>query len=159
MATIKYNGMELEEQIYSEPTIINDSREAIVWNDYANKDRVIVLSYDPRSDYPVRSNNDRIWKHFAFIPEKPAPRRATNRELAKWLAQGNGEFTQGVEDSRGGGPFTKTSLYYSADLSNEFVTDEVRVRKWDDTEWHTPDVEYMGITEEKTYEDVVKREG
>ena len=26
---------------------------------------------------------------------------------------------------------------------------ELRVRKWDDTEWHDPDVEYMSIEEDK----------
>jgi len=79
MAKITYNGMELEEIVLGIPTFFNTEQEAIVWNDYANKDRVLVYSYDPRSDYPVRSNNDRIWKHFAFIPQKPAPRRTTNR--------------------------------------------------------------------------------
>ena len=160
MATIKYNGMELEEQIYSEPTIINDSREAIVWNDYANKDRALVYSYDPRSDYPVRSNNDNIWKHFAFIPEKPAPRRATNRELAKWLAQGYGEWKYEHEpDSKLDSNFASINYHYEDSSACNFVSTKTKVRKWDDTEWHTPDVEYMGITEEKTYEDVVKREG
>lgn len=145
MAKITYDGMELEEQLYSEPTIINDSREAIVWNDDANKDRVIVLSYDPRSKYPVRSNNDRIWKHFAFIPENPAPRRATNRELAKWLAQGNGEW--GISKF---GVIEKAEIgwFYDTGYEKQTLQSELRVRKWDDTEWHKPDVEYMGITDE-----------
>ena len=145
MAKITYNGMDLEEQLYSEPTIINDSREAIVWNDYTNKDRVIVLSYDPRSKYPVRSNNDRIWKHFAFIPEKPAPRMATNRELAKWLAQGNGELADKTDNHK---LSYNCNYAYIIDRSEEFVSDSIEVRKWDDAEWHTPDVEYMGITDE-----------
>lgn len=166
MAKITYNGMDLEEQLYSEPTIINDSREAIVWNDYANKDRVIVLSYDPRSKYPVRSNNDRFWKHFAFIPEKPAPSMATNRELAKWLAQGNGEVLSLMPTTNGHSREVVTTdwYYFSGDDSKtvDYGFEGQRckgVRKWDDEEWHTPDVEYMGITEVKTYEDVVKREG
>ncbi len=142
MAKITYHGMELEEQLYSEPTIINDSREAIVWNDYANKDRVIVLSYDPRSKYPVRSNNDRIWMHFAFIPEKPAPRRATNRELAKWLAQGKGEW--GISKF---GVIEKAEIgwFYDTGYEKQTLQSELRVRKWDDTEWHEPTVDYMDI--------------
>lgn len=142
MAKITYDGMELEEQLYSEPTIINDSREAIVWNDYANKDREIVLSYDPRSKYPVRSNNDMIWKHFAFIPENPAPRRATNRELAKWLAQGNGEWgisKFGVIDK------AEIGWFYDTGYEKQTLQSELRVRKWDDTEWHEPTVDYMGF--------------
>lgn len=155
MAMINYNGMDLEEQLYSEPTIINDSREAIAWNDYANKDRVIVYSYDPRSKYPVRSNNDRIWKHFAFIPEKPAPRRATNRELEKWLAQGNGEVLTLMQTAnRNSREMVETAWRYFSGECNEEVDYGFEgqrckgVRKWDDEEWHTPDVEYMGITKE-----------
>ena len=155
MAKITYNGMELEEQLYSEPTIINDSSEAIVWNDYANKDMVIVLSYDPRSKYPVRSNNDRIWKHFAFIPKKPEPRRATNRELEKWLAQGNGEVLTLMQTAnRNSREMVETAWRYFSGECNEEVDYGFEgqrckgVRKWDDEEWHTPDVEYMGITKE-----------
>jgi len=152
MAKITYNGIELEEIVLDIPTFFNTDQEAIVWNDYANKDRVLVYSYDPRSDYPVRSNNDRIWKHFAFIPEKPAPRMATNRELARWLAQGNGEVLDSTH-------YINTYHEYFRCLDKDEVHKTIQVRKWDDTEWHTPDVEYMGITEVKTYEDVVKREG
>jgi len=152
MAKITYNGIELEEIVLDIPTFFNTDQEAIVWNDYANKDRVLVFSYDPRSDYPVRSNNDRIWKHFAFIPEKPAPRMATNRELARWLAQGNGEVLDSTH-------YINTYHEYFRCLDKDEVHKTIQVRKWDDTEWHTPDVEYMGITEVKTYEDVVKREG
>lgn len=141
MAKITYDGMELEEQLYSEPTIINDSREAIVWNDYANKDRVIVLSYDPRSKYPVRSNNDRIWKHFAFIPEKSTPRRVTWIELAKWCANGNGLVLDELIERM------DTGVMFKVDNQNDPVDDRLKVRKWGDAEWHEPTVDYIGLEE------------
>lgn len=141
MATIKYNGMELEEFTSDKPVFFDTNKEGIVWNDISNKDRVIVLSYDPRSKYPIRSNNDRIWKHFAFIPEKPEPRRATNRELTKWLAQGNGER---IDKN---GKFIFTDFGYKECYSDDVVDDIFLIRKWDDTEWHEPTVDYMGIEE------------
>ena len=68
----------------------------------------------------------------AEIPEEQKPRRATNRELSKWLAQGNGECLG-----------TDGCIYTHHD---EFLADEcddicfygALVRKWDDTEWHEP---------------------
>lgn len=32
---------------------------------------------------------------------------------------------------------------------SETKANNVFVRKWDDEDWHTPDVEYMGIEEDK----------
>ena len=67
--------------------------------------------------------------------EESKPRRATNRELAKWLAKGNGEKT---EDA-----YNKQSHSYIVD--NYLVNDKIKIRKWEDTEWHEPTVDYMGI--------------
>lgn len=102
----------------------------------------------------------------ALLPEKPAPRRATNRELAKWLAQGNVEVLTLMQTAnRNSREMVETAWRYFSGECNEEVDYGFEgqrckgVRKWNDAEWHTPDVEYMGITEVKTYEDVVKREG
>ena len=141
METINYKGMELKEIVLDIPTLFDTNQEAIVWNDSANKDRVIVYSYDPRSDYPVRSNNNRIWKHFAFIPEKPVPRKATYKELARWLSQGNGET------SIGGYIYH----YFPYALDNEkrekTVNEKYLVRKWGDSQWKEPTVDYLEIKE------------
>ena len=69
--------------------------------------------------------------------KKPKPRRATNRELAKWLAQGKGQILG-----------TKISTIYDYDAGladNGEVPKFFKVRKWEDTEWHEATVDYMEI--------------
>ena len=83
------------------------------------------------------------YEYCAEIPEAPNPRRATNRELSKWLAQGNGE----AKDIIGG--ICTYCIYRAGDKENEPVIEEIKVRKWDDTEWHEPTVEYLGIKEDE----------
>ena len=93
MATIKYKDMELEE--ITEPQIFDPPRKCFVW-DYNIEEGE---TRDVLSIFPESSGlSDRVYtkpgtsfKHCALLPEKPAPRMATNRELARWLAQGNGE--------------------------------------------------------------------
>ena len=84
------------------------------------------------------------YKHkFSYkIPaEESKPRRATNRELAKWLAQGNGEMR-----------YERKQYVYYASTCFDYDTDNedeprfgIHVRKWDDTDWHEPTAYYMGI--------------
>ena len=71
-------------------------------------------------------------------------RKGTYRDIARWLAHGNGEVTEGIKID-GKGPNVKSSLWYSAEKSDDTVSNEVRIRNWDDTEWHVPTVNYMGI--------------
>lgn len=64
----------------------------------------------------------------------------TKRELAKWLAMGNGEF-----QVRTGDQFSCFNEYsYDAQDANE-PTEITCVRKWNDEEWHEPTREYMGL--------------
>lgn len=60
-------------------------------------------------------------------------RRWTNRELAKWIAQGNGEcMCYDIVMS------CWKYVYNEADMP---VEDGIRIRGWDETEWHEPEVE------------------
>ena len=143
MATIKYNGVEI--QSITECKVFEEPREMLVWNtSYDGPIEKMVCAIIPYRHEGSVITTSGAFEYCAEIPKKSAPRRATNRELAKWLAQGNGEFTEGIEVS-GKGLFTKTTIYYDASLSNNAVNDDVKVRKWDDTEWHEPTVDYMGI--------------
>ena len=69
-------------------------------------------------------------------------RRMTNRELSKWLAHGNGEWTDKSKD-----PFQIHCFIYQNTYSYEHDTDNAPVKKgymirgWDETEWHEPEVE------------------
>jgi hypothetical protein len=64
----------------------------------------------------------------------------TKRELAKWLAMGNGEF----QVRRGDQVSCCNEYLYDAQDANE-TTDIPCVRKWDDDEWHEPTREYLGL--------------
>ena len=67
----------------------------------------------------------------------------TNRELAKWLAKGNGEYHTGSYSN------WRTTIqidfvYIDNEWSNK-VDENIRVRKWEDEEWHRPTYEYCGM--------------
>lgn len=77
-------------------------------------------------------------------------RRMTNRELAKWLAQGNGEFRT---------EFTYARSYYSYDdtlSSDELCPADTQIRAWDEEEWHEPLVN--DLQEELSYIDELMEE-
>lgn len=78
---------------------------------------------------------------YRIKPEEEKP--ITNRELAHWLAQGNGEYTEkGLRD-------TSINCYanfnYSSLFQDDPIPDSFLIRKWEDTEWHSPTREYMGL--------------
>lgn len=152
MATINYNGMELEE--ITEPQIFDPPKTMLVWGDcsghvedHVKKAEVVAILPRTALKYPIITEDDDGYEHGAFIPEKPAPRRATNRELAKWLAQGNGEW--GISKF---GFIEKAEIgwFYDTGYEKQTLQSELRVRKWDDTEWHDPTVDYMGIEDKET---------
>lgn len=147
---MKYKGIELVE--ITVPQIFDQPKKMVVWNMHEGREEnvreVIVVAILPELTCHANVVCQESWgttwaTHCAEIPEEPK-KRATNRQVSRWLAQGNGECTHGKEID-GKGPFCKSSLYYDAANSNEKCSDEVRIRKWDDTEWHEPTLEYMGL--------------
>ena len=72
--------------------------------------------------------------------EQEESKLVTNRELARWLAQGNGEYYEydcdGWESHR--------CIEYQYEQDNLPVS-KVMVRKWEDEEWHNPTREYLGL--------------
>ncbi len=127
---MKYNGIELKEFTSDRPVVFDPPRKMLVWDvvDREPCERTIVAYLPGRSMHSAVGMND-AYSYCAEIPEEPKPRRATNRELAKWLAQGNGERVF-VDDPRS---------------DNLPVSECVRVRKWDDEDWHEPTADYMGL--------------
>lgn len=140
MATINYNGMELEE--VTKPQIFDPPKKCVVWNDDTSPNERNVLAVLPKESYRVMaefvSNGVIQYQHCALLPDPPKPRRATNRELSRWLAQGNGECLGSQDDA-------DTAWNYPQECSDTDVREGAKVRKWSDTEWHEPDVEYMGL--------------
>ena len=146
MATINYNGMELE---ILEPQVFDCPKTCVVWdidnpspNGFSVKQVLAVLPMLFR-EYagikPVITTDRTQWNFCALLPDPPKPHRATNRELAWWLAQGNGEM-QNLER----GSIVTTSVY-SHNEEYEDCPESQMVRKWSDTEWHEPTAEYLGL--------------
>lgn len=143
MATILYKGMELEE--VTEPKIFDPPKKCVVQtaNDEPVEELVVaIFAKSSGHAFPVISKGFRAYERCALLPEKPAPRRATNRELAKWLSQGNGEVIDSTH-------YINTYHEYFRCLDNNEVFKTIQVRKWDDTEWHEPTVDYIGIEDAK----------
>ena len=63
-------------------------------------------------------------------------RRKTNRELAKWLAQGNGQ-AKDINSST----ITSRGLMYDDGDDDKPCPSYLVIRGWDETEWHAPEVE------------------
>lgn len=76
-------------------------------------------------------------------PKKSKP--ITNRELSKWLAQGNGEYYW-YDDEDGFVSECGTELQYPQENANDKVV-RVKIRKWEDTDWHVPSRKYIGLEE------------
>lgn len=142
METIDYNGMVLEEFTSDKPVTFEPAKKMFVWNEGYLFDEKLVLYVNTRYRFVVSIDSDghvETFDHCAEIPEKQKPRKAKNRELTKWLAQGNGER---IDKN---GKFIFTDFGYKECYKDDFVDDTILIRKWCDKEWHEPTVDYMGI--------------
>lgn len=141
-----YNGIELKEFTSDKPVVFQEPKTMLCWDDTDDKPIVReVVSYIPiRKDWPAIGLIS-SWRHCAEIPEEPKPRRATNRELARWLAQGNGEKKRLDEYEKEGVVFVSIEFTYEFGDAYLPVDECYFVRKWDDSEWHEPTADYMGL--------------
>ena len=148
---MEYKGIKLTE--VSESQIVDPPKEMFVW-DYDPgcllRADVLAIVNERENGYPVITKTG-TYRHCAEIPEEPKSRRVTNRELSKWLAKGHGECMNSNSDSYSYDDLSKANLasstytYSGISEANKKVPFYVRVRKWDDDEWHEPTVDYMGI--------------
>lgn len=134
---MKYKGIELKEFESGKPVIFDPPKRMLVW-DY---DDGIPIEKDVIAFIPNRCRKvieqTRAYIHCSEIPEVVC-RRATNRELAKWLAQGNGQYQMS-----GGKIWTEHP--YDIGQDDDACSKFVKVRKWCDNEWHEPTREYLGL--------------
>ena len=133
---MEYKGIELKE--ITEPQLFDPPKKMLVWEYYGNITELDVYAITSRKDFPVICENS-TWRHCAEIPEVTKSKLVTYRELARWLSEGNGEVM-----------WSKTicsNWNYSNDDENEDLDESFSVRKWDDTEWHHPTREYLGLEE------------
>ena len=130
---MKYEGIELKE--VTEPKIFNPPKKMLVWG-YGGITELDVYAIVSRKDFPVICENS-TWQHCAEIPEVQESKPVTHRELARWVAEGNGEIKN--ENS------VCPNWNYWVENENKAIYDRLLVRKWDDTEWHKPTREYLGL--------------
>ena len=128
---MKYKGIELKE--VTEPQIFITPKKMLVWDSCSSLVELDVYAIVSRKDFPVICENS-TWQHCAEIPEQ---KKVTNRELACWLAGGNGEAK--IVNN------VFINWTYGEIEADKNVEDNVSVRKWDDTEWHKPTKEYLGL--------------
>lgn len=140
---MKYNGIELKE--LTEPQVINPPREMVVWDNDANVKVLTVAAILPGVGFPVATIYDGgevggHYLHCADIPEKPKT-FATNKQLAEWCAHGHGQCK-----AIASGAYATANYAYSGRDDGELEM-PLRVRKWNDEDWHAPTLEYMGLSD------------
>ena len=148
MATINYNGMVLDEFTSDTPVFWDTPRKALCWNEDNNHYRTeeYLIGYVPRSDDGLAISDHTTWSHCALLPEKPVLHKVTNRELAEWLARGNGQVSYFNE--AGIGCVSSSWTYMDGDHASptsEGDNKDLTIRRWGDDEWHEPTTEYMEV--------------
>lgn len=131
---MKYKGIELEE--VTEPQLFDPPKKMLVWDLYSNLVELDVYAIVSRKDFPVICENS-TWQHCAEIPEVPESELVTYRELARWLAEGNGEVMWANN--------VLSNWNYSTDEEDKALDESLSVRKWDNNAWYKPTREYLGL--------------
>ena len=135
---MKYKGIELKEFESEKPVLFDPPKRMLVW-DYVDGTPIEkdVIAFIPNRYHKVIEQTS-VYIHCAEIPDTGSE-LATNRELAKWLAQGNGQY------KTGGSPRLWTEHPYDIGYDGESCPNTIKVRKWGDKEWHEPTLEYLGL--------------
>jgi hypothetical protein len=122
----------------------------VFWEDDIAKDifrfEGEIISYLPYLKDPavpfnciMHNGSHATFGHCAILPDPPKPRRATWLEVSRWCATGNGFVYDSDRDK------IDTGIMFKPSNESEPIVDVIKVRKWEDTEWHEPTVDYMGL--------------
>ena len=133
-----YKGIELKEFTSEKPVIFDPPKRMLVWDyDDETPTEKDVIAFIPNRYHKVIEQTS-ISLHCAEIPDKGSE-LATNRELAKWLVLGNGQYkVNGVSK-------LWTEHHYDIGQDDDACSKFIKVRKWCDKEWHEPTLEYLGL--------------
>lgn len=135
---MKYKGIELNKFTSKKPVIFDPPKRMLVWDyDDETPTEKDVIAFIP-SRYRNVIEQTCAYIHCAEIPDKGSE-LATNRELAKWLVLGNGQYKVN------GGDWIWTEHHYDIRQDDDACSKFVKVRKWCDKEWHEPTREYLGL--------------
>lgn len=135
---MKYKGIELKE--ITEPQIFNPPKKMLVWymeQDVIPKECDVYAIVDRGDDSLSVICKYTTYCHCAEIPTVQESKPVTHRELARWLSEGNGEVMWANN--------VLSNWNYSTDDESKALDENLSVRKWDDTEWHKPTREYLGL--------------
>lgn len=136
---MKYKGIELNEFKSDKPILFDPPKKMLVWDGLSTHPyEKPVEAYLPSHNSPAICQSS-TWGHCAEIPEEPKPRRATNLELMEWLAKGNG-CGRNIK-----GSIVWSEYDFEYDVVNQTCDENIRIRKWSDTEWREPTIDYMGL--------------
>lgn len=116
---------------------VNTRMVGFVFNDISDLVLNKILEYKQEKGEPIyKVQPDKSpEKELAENSPKKKYRRMTHRELAIWCAKGNGEWTNA-------GMRTAYQHYdYDIDEESEMVSEHIKIRACDETEWHEPLVE------------------
>lgn len=128
------------------PQVFNPPKRLLTWS-YSMGTPVDIAERDVLAILPAVGNS--MCKVLSYIPtagyyyntccaEIPQ-QRATNRELSEWCAKGKGQVHYV-------GAANVHSFYsYQHEDDESYVTNDVKVRKWGDKDWHEPTKDYLGI--------------
>lgn len=134
---MKYKGIELTE--VTEPQLFDPPNRMLVWDsddDFPTERDVYAIVHRGADSCPVICKYE-TFLHCAKIPDVSESEQVTYRELARWLANGNGEVQWSST--------VCTNWNYSTDDEAKALDESLSVRKWDDKEWHKPTREYLGL--------------
>lgn len=134
---MEYKGIELKEFESEKPVLFEPPKRMLVWDcDVETPTEAEVLAFIPNRCRKVIEQTY-VYIHCAEIPEVLC-RRSTNRELAKWLVLGNGQYQ--VSGGR-----IWTEHHYDIGQDDDACSKFIKVRNWCDKEWHEPTPEYLGL--------------
>lgn len=146
-----YKGKELKD-LSKTPQSIVPPRDMLVWDEIQEMRgvlpepplvvKVLAIVDSKELNGQVIAENNSVFLRYGHCADIPVV-YATFRQIARWLAEGKGEVT---DCSNGNGAYAKSSLYYFSKYDGKSSEGSaIRVRKWDDTEWREPTLEYMGL--------------
>lgn len=136
---MKYNGVEVTEFTSDEQVAFNPPKKMLVWDDNIEVREDLVYAYIPKRFMHKVIGHSCAWTHCAEIPQASKPRRATNFELMKWLANGNGQVSENDCIS------VWMTHAYTKNKDHNACDKSTMVRKWGDKKWHEPTTDYMGL--------------
>lgn len=139
---MEYRGESLLE--ITEPQVFNPPK--LLWvidelDDEPEEQMVVAILANGRTHNVVVQSKTGEYKYyqscFELIPNEP--RRATNHELSRWLAEGKGQM-RGTDELI----YTSHQEYYEGEEDSPCYYGAL-VRRWGEKEWKEPTVEYLGL--------------